>query len=110
MCTTNKKTNEKNFGPTWVVKLRGNRTSSPCARRRLFPIRSPAEKNVVDSDQAPLSVMTRGNQRIGVNRGPRDPSLNYTDSVEQREGGSARMLAPWAEHCRRRRFVRRESG
>ena len=44
--------------------------------------------------------MTRGNRRRGVNLGPRDRSLSYTDSVELREGASWRRLARRAEPWR----------
>ena len=54
-------------------------------------------------------VMTRGNRRRGVNLGPRDPSLNYTDSVELREGASGRKLARWAAPPQKKRIcVKRE--
>ena len=63
-------------------RAEGNKPSSPFDCPRLFGHSSIGCRIcVVVLDQAPICVITRGNRRRGVNLGPRDPSLDYTDSV-----------------------------
>ena len=54
-------------------------------------------------------VITGGNWRRGLNLRPREKGLNYTNSVELREGPSGRRPARWAEPRPKKRVcVKRE--